>query len=847
MLRATLKGVLAHKIRLLLTALAVVLGVAFVAGTYVLTDTLNATFDTLFDEVTQGVDVSVRAESGFGDETSFTASRDTVPEDLRQVVAAVDGVQAADGSLVGYAQYVDKEGKAIVTGGAPTLGVNWTDVPELNPLRLRDGRAPRGPTEVLMDAGTAAEHDFAVGDTVRILFQGPPADFTVVGIAGFGAADNLAGATLAVFDTPTTQRVLDKVGRFDTIDVVGDGSASPLDLRARVQNALPDGYEALTGTQVADEQSSQIQEALGFINTFLLVFAGISLFVGAFIILNTFSILVAQRTRELALLRALGASRGQVLASVVGEAAVVGVVASAAGLGLGILVALGLKALLGAFGIDLPGGGLVVRPRTIVVSMVVGELVTVVAAVGPARRASKLPPMAALSGAGTDVGGSLRRRTVAGVVVVAGGLASLAAGLFGDGGIELVGLGAALTFVGVALLMPLVARPMASGLGRPLPRIFFVRGIAAKLARQNALRNPRRTASTAAALTIGLGLVGCMSVMAASIVRSGASIIDRALAADYILSTDQFTPTISAEVANRLGQLPELGAVTGLKTSEFKVEGSTRSVYAGEPGDLPRLLNIEMVTGSVASLGPGDVIVEERVAEDKDLAVGDFLPVTFARTGDAELRVAGTYERNQLLGDYTVSTETFLENFTENLDFVVLTKAATGVAPAAAREAVDRVAEDFPNVEVRDQVEFKAEQKRQINQALGLVSALLGLAIVIAFLGIVNTLALSVFERTRELGLLRAVGMARRQVRAMIRGESVIISVLGAIIGLAVGVLFGWALVADLSGEGLSELVIPVGQLLTYVVVAGVLGVLAAVFPARRAARLNVLEAISHE
>jgi len=846
-LKATLKGVLAHKIRLFLTAMAVVLGVAFVAGTYVLTDTLNATFDNLFDEVTQGVDVSVRAVSGFGDETSLTTGRDTVPATLQPVVAAVDRVKAADGAVAGYAQYVDKEGKAVATGGAPTLGVNWTDVPELNPLRLRDGRAPRGPSEVLMDAGTAKAHDFAVGDKVRILFKGPPGDFTIVGVAGFGQADNLAGATLAVFDTPTAQQVLDRVGRFDSIDVVGDGTLSPLDLRARVHDVLPDGFEAVTGRQVADEQSGQIQDALGFINTFLLVFAGVSLFVGAFIILNTFSILVAQRTRELALLRALGASRGQVLASVVGEAAIVGLVASAVGLGLGILVALGLKALLSAFGIALPGGGLVVKPRTIVVAMVVGELVTVLASIGPARRASKLPPMAALSGAGTEHGGSLRRRTIAGAIVVLGGGAALAAGLAGHGGIQLVGLGAALAFVGVALLMPLLARPIAAGLGRPLPWMFFVRGISAKLARENALRNPRRTASTAAALTIGLGLVGCMAVLAASIVESGAAIIDKALAADFIVSTDQFMPTISTEVAARLAQQPELGAVTGLKTGEFKVRGSTTTLYAGDPATLPELLNIEMVAGSVASLGPDEVLVEDKKAADAHLTVGDVVPVTFARTGDRQLRVAGTYRRNQLLGQYTVSTETYEQNFTEDLDFVVLTKAAPGVSAKQARAAVDRATKDFPNVKVRDQAEFKAEQKRQINQALGLVSALLGLAIVIAFLGIVNTLALSVFERTREVGLLRAVGMARRQVRAMIRGESVIISVMGAIIGLVVGVLFGWALVSDLSSEGLSKLVIPVGQLVTYVIVAGVLGVLAALFPARRAARLDVLEAISHE
>ncbi len=846
MLKATLKGVLAHKLRLLLTAAAVVLGVGFVAGTYVLTDTLNSTFDTLFEEVTAGTDVSVRAQSGFGDELSQTTARDSVPESLLPIVAAVPGVKAADGSLADYAQYVDKDGKAIVTGGAPTLGVNWTDVAELNPLRLRDGRAPAASGEVVMDAATAKKHAFAVGDRVRILFKGAPEEFTVVGVAGFGKADNLAGATLAVFDTRTAQRVLDKVGRFDTVDAVGDGSASPLELRARVQEAVPDGFQALTGTQVADEQAQQVQDALGFFSTFLLVFAGISLFVGAFMILNTFSILVSQRTRELALLRALGASRAQVLASVVGEAAIVGLVASAAGVGLGILVAMGLKALLGAFGIDLPGGGLAVKPRTIVISLVVGELVTLVAAVGPALRASRLAPMAALTGAGTEGQASLRARTVAGGLVVLGGVLALASGLWADGGIQLVGLGAALCFVGLALLLPLIARPLAGAIGRPLTRVFLVRGISARLGRQNAVRNPRRTASTAAALTIGLALVGCVSVLAASVVKSAGDIIDTALAADYIVSTDQFMPTISTEVASRLDAQPELGAVTGLKTGDLKVRGSTKSLIAGDADDLPQLLNVEMVTGDVGALGRGEVLLGEQEAEDDNVKVGDVLPVTFARTGDKELRVGGTYERNQLLGSYTVSTETYEANFTERLDFVVMAKAAPGVAPAAAREAVDRVTRDFPNAEVRDQVEFKAEQKRQVNQALGLVSVLLLLAIFIAFLGIVNTLALSVLERTRELGLLRAVGMARRQVGAMIRGESVIISVMGAIIGLAVGVVFGWALVADLSGQGISELVVPVVRLLAYVLVAGVLGVIAALFPARRAARLDVLEAISH-
>jgi putative ABC transport system permease protein len=361
------------------------------------------------------------------------------------------------------------------------------------------------------------------------------------------------------------------------------------------------------------------------------------------------------------------------------------------------------------------------------------------------------------------------------------------------------------------------------------------------------MRNPRRTAATAAALTVGLGLVGCVSVLAASIKESSAEIIDRALAADFVVSANQFMPSISTEVADRLSDLPELGAVTALQTGDWRFEGEGRSLFAGDPSTIGSLMNLEVRSGDLAGLGRGGVMVEEGEAEEQGLAVGSTIPMEFARTGVKELRVVGTYARNQLLGSYLVSTPTYEANYTERLDFVVLAKAAAGVAPASARAALERVTDEFPNLVVRDQAEFKETQKDQVNQALGLVSALLGLAIVIALLGIVNTLALSVFERTRELGLLRAVGMSRRQVRSMIWGESVIIAVIGAVLGLAVGVLFGWVLVTDLESQGISRLVIPVGQLLFYVAMAAVAGVLAAVFPARRAANLDLLGAIAHE
>ncbi|MDQ2827228.1 MAG: FtsX-like permease family protein, partial [Actinomycetota bacterium] len=774
------------------------------------------------------------------------AVRDTVAAPVLDTVKRVPGVQAAEGTVGGYAQFIDKAGKAVTTTGAPTLGFNWTSTTALTPLRLRTGRAPEKNGEVVVDVATADKHKFAVGDKVKILFQGPTEEFTIVGTTGFGKADNLAGATLAAFDLGTAQRVFGKAGRFDSIDVKAAPGVSALDLRTRVAGAVPQGVEVVTSQQVADESAKAVQTALSFFGTALLVFAGISLFVGGFIILNTFSILVAQRTRELALLRALGASRRQVLVSVIAEAGIVGLFASLVGLGLGVLVAIGLQSLLKAFGIDLPASGTKILPRTVIVSLVVGVVVTVVSSIAPARRASRIPPMAALRGGGVEQGGSLRRRTIVGLGIALVGGAALLDGLFGGGGnaLPLVGLGAALVFVAVALLSPLAATPMARVIGAPFARIT---GLSGRLGRQNAMRNPRRTAATAAALTVGLGLVACVSVLAASIKDSAASVVDDYLSADYIISTSNFQPSISTDLAPRLAQQHELAAVSGLQTGEWHSSGQSRTLYAGDPATIGKVLKFDVTGGDAQGLTRGEVMVDEKELNDKGLAIGSSLPMTFSRTGTRDLRIAGTFAKNQLLGNYLVSTATYDANFSDRLDFVVLAKTAPGTTPAAARGAVERVTSDFPNVELRNQAEFKKQQEDQVNQILGLVSALLALSIIIALFGIVNTLALSVFERTRELGLLRAVGMSRRQVRSMIRAESVIIAVLGAVLGLAVGVLFGWAVVSALNDQGIKSLVIPGGQLVVYVILAGVAGVVAAVFPARRAAKLDVLASISYE
>ncbi|MDQ4097810.1 MAG: FtsX-like permease family protein [Actinomycetota bacterium] len=846
MRKATVKGLLAHKLRLALTALSVVLGVAFVAGTFVLTDTINHTFDNLFTEVTAGVDVSVRARSGFGEGGGFEVQRDTVPETLVSTIERVDGVRAAEGSVGGFALLVNPEGEAIETGGAPTLGFNWTRTAELSPLRLREGRPPERDGEVVVDVGTAKRHDLTVGQTIRVIFRTGTGQYTIVGLTGFGKADNLAGATIAAFDLRTAQRVFGKPGAFDTIDAVGEEGVSPAELRRRVAAMLPPNAEAVTADQVARESASSIKDALSFFGTALLVFAAVSLIVGSFTIFNTFSILVAQRTRELALLRALGASRRQVLGSVLAEAAIVGLASSAVGLGLGVLFAIGLQGLLSAFGLDLPTTTLQFLPRTVIASFVVGLGATLVASILPARRAARVPPMAALRADYEVPAGSLRKRIVVGAAVTGLGLVALLGGLFGDvdNGLSLVGLGALLTFVGVAILSPLVARPLAGVIGAPLARVMKMSG---KLGRQNAMRNPRRTAAAAAALMIGLGLVGTVSVLASSVKKSTTEVFDRSLIADFAISTQQFTPSISPSLAGDLAQRPELAAVTEVTQGDWRLERSTKQVFGATAATLNQTLNVDIVAGDYASLGRGDLLVSEEEAEDRNWSVGDVVPMTFAKSGTTEMRIGAIYGRNELLGSYTMSIDAFDAHFADRLDVVVLTEVAPGVSHESARRAMEDVAAEYPNVEVRDQAQVKADQRQQINSLLGLVTALLALAIVIALFGIVNTLALSVFERTRELGLLRAVGMSRRQIRSMVRTESVITSVIGALLGLAVGVFFGFAVVRALSSEGIASVVVPFGQLITYVVLAALAGTLAAIWPARRAARLDVLAAISYE
>jgi putative ABC transport system permease protein len=679
-----------------------------------------------------------------------------------------------------------------------------------------------------------------VGEKVRILLQGPTRTFTITGLTRFGTANNLAGATLAAFDVPTAQALLGEVGQFDNINIVSAPGANQAAVQRDIARALPRGVEVVTGQTVVNEATSAISQALGFFNTALLVFGFIALFVGGFTILNTFSITVGQRTRELALLRIVGASRRQVFRSVLGEALVVGLVSSLIGLGLGVLAAVGLEKLLSGFGVTLPSGPLVFETRTVVVCLVVGIGVTMVSAISPARRAVRIAPVAAVSERQTEAEIPLRRRFVRGGVITLIGVALLAVGLT-QPTIGLVGLGAVLIFVGVAMLAPAVARPMASVIGRPLARLL---GVSGRLGRENSMRSPRRTAQTSSALMVGLALVSAIAVFGASLSRSATSSVNNAISADLIVSTTSKNGTgeFSTTVAKVVSTVPGVTAVSTVYSDQFEFRHSLENLLGVGTTNLSQTVILNMTAGSSNTLAAGQLLIDTTTANNDHLSVGAVVPVRFARTGPSTMRIGGIYQPNALAGKYLVGDGFFLAHFQNPLPNAVLMK--TDGSPGV-QQSVESALATYPNVQVQSRAQFEAAQTAQVNQLLGLVYALLALAVIIALIGIVNTLMLSVFERTHEIGLLRAVGMKRRQIRAMIRSESVILAVFGAVIGIIVGTALGIALVSALRSQGLTSTVVPGPNLVIFLVLAAVLGLIAASWPARRAAKLDVLAAIA--
>ena len=835
MLRATFRSLLARKLRLLLSATAIVLGVSFVAGALTLTDTLGKVFDNLFTDVSAKTSVVVRGTKVFEGGSHGDAQRLPVPVKLLSALRSVDGVAGATGDVSGYAALLDRKGKVVGTSGAPVLGVNYDANPATSGFTLRAGRAPVGPTDVALDATTAKESSFAPGDPVTVLLRSGRRTLTVSGVFGFGKNDNLAGAKIIAFGQAIAEEELGRPGEYDVVRLAAVKGVSDTALRDRVRALLPRGTEAVTGQESASETSKQIKDALGFFNVFLLVFAAVALFVGAFLIFNTFNILVAQRQRELALLRALGASRGQVTRSVLVEGLVVGLLASAIGLGAGVGVAAGLRALISSFGGALPSGPLIVTTRTVIAAFAVGILVTLLASLLPARRASAVPPIAAMRDAAIPES-SLRRSLVIGSVLLLLGVLLVAKGLTGN--LPLLGVGALLSFLGVAGLSPLLSRPASRLLGWPLAR-----GVPGKLGQRNAMRNPRRTASTAAALMIGLALVSAVSVLGASTKASVVKIVEGAVGADLVVQQKGFARGFSPTVTQSVRSAQGVARVDVLRFEQAKVGKAVTFVTAVPAESIGRTITLTRKAGDL-SLSPTTLLLSDKEATARALRPGDSVQVTFGRGSTQTLRVAGIYLANQLVGPYLLD-QSASQQFTNRLDSVLLVEARKGVSAEQVRASVDRVVAAEPTVEVLNRAEFTKSTTSQIDTVTTIITILLGLSILIAVLGIVNTLALAVIERTHELGLLRAVGLSRRQTRRMVTVEAVIVSVFGALLGLGVGSVFGIAFQRALADQGIDQLSFPAGRLVVFVVVAGLAGVLAALLPARRAARLDVLRAIA--
>jgi putative ABC transport system permease protein len=854
MIKIITRGLLARKFRLFATALAVTLGVAFMAGTMVLTDTIGHTFNDLSAGVYKGTDAEVRAKAAFSAPAMGGGDqRPLISASLVTTLRHVRGVAADEGSVMGYARLTGSNGKALgnPAGGAPTLGGNWNQNSQLNPWTLVAGHPPRAADQVVIDKHSATTGHLRLGDMTTVLALGPPRRFRVVGIIMFGTADSPGGASVALFTMPVAQRLAAAPGKLTSVLFVAKPGVSQQQLASNLRKVLPHGLESVTGATITKELQSSFQQAMGFFNTFMLIFAVIALLVGAFMIFNTFSITVAQRTRENGLMRAVGASKRQVLGSVLAEAVAVGIIASAIGLAAGIAVAAGLMALLKGLGfLNMPIGGIVFSARTIIVAGLAGLVVTVVAALSPARKAAKVPPVAAMQEvpAGSTGYGS-KQRIMVGAAILAAGMAALFTGLFGHiaSNVLVVGLGVLLVFFGVSVLGRTVSLPLSRVVGAPLPRL---RGIAGKLARANAMRNPKRTAATASALMIGAGLVSFITILASSTTASINSTVNRSFAGDIVIDSGAgLTGGIDPALAQRLNHLPQVSAATGVGAGIAKVFGRVEQMSAVDPRTAGKIFHVGPQAGAIGALGLGEVAVSKDVATSHHLRLGSPVPVLFRDAGRRTLRVALIYNDATAAPAprYFLGTPAYNAYFALHYDSKIVVQKAPGVSTAAALAAVRAVATRYSGTSVMDQAAFKAALTKPYNQLLVLVYALLALAIFIALLGIGNTLALSIHERTRELGVMRAVGMTRRQLRAMVRWESVIIALQGAVLGLLIGVFFGWALVLAMHNQGITVFSIPVLTLVIMVVLAGLAGVVAAILPSRRAAKLNILRAIVSE
>jgi putative ABC transport system permease protein len=822
----------------------VLLGVSFVVASFVLTDGLARTFDNLIEDASSEVDVQVRARDDF-EEVQFAVR--PMDESLVDVVAGVDGVGEVSAGVQSMKIVpVKPDGDPIETMGAPILSFNWTDS-VTNPLTMVAGSSPGGPGEFAIDEGTADREDMVVGEVYDVIGIAGREPFTLVGLTRFGDENALAGAVLVTFTLDEVQRLDGSEGTVQWIDVTADG-VDPDVLIDRLGDVLPADVEAVPGSVVVDEGKDDFAAVVDIFGTVLLAFALVAVFVSTFIIGNTFNILFGQRVRQLALLRALGASSAQVRFSALLESLVVGVLASVLGLGGGILLAIGLRSLMSSLGFALPSFDIILAPRTIIAALVVGIGVTLLASLSPARRAANVPPIAAMRAGFRFGSGEGTRRTIIAIVLSVLGAAAVAYGLIGSGTLALLllGLGAVLIFVAVAMYAPLFSTPSASFLGAPLEHLPGS-GITGHIARQNAARNNKRTASTAAGLMIGLALIAMASVVAESMKASFTSKLGSTMTADYVI-TAQGDVAFSNQVADQVAALPEFDQVSAVRWGNMRIDGDEKGVAGGDLTVITDLLKIGVVSGeTVASATPGTIVISQDAADDNGVQVGDTLDVEFAASGRQTLTVGAIYDNTFLIGDYVLDLSSWSSFFDSADDNVISARVADGVEISEADAALAPLRDEFPQLQFETQEAWTDRLETELDSLLIIINVFLGLAIVIALLGIANTMALSVLERTREIGLMRAIGMTRRQTRVMIRLEAAIVSLFGALLGVAVGLLFGWIAVTAIPDSFIDELAIPGGMLAIYVVIATIAGLFAASFPARRAARLKVLDAIAHE
>jgi len=860
MRRVTLRSLWEHKRRLVSTVVAIVLGVAFMSGTLVFADTIDQVFDDLFADVNDQIDVRVQGVELFDGGFGGPPVRETLDIATVDRVRSVEGIAAAEPFIQIYGfgsqnRVLGPDGDPLgASSGPPTLLESWVADEGLNPYDIATGEPPGADDEIALNVAAAEDAGFELGDRVQVVSQLGPATYTLVGTFTFGEAESAGGSVSADFTLAEAQRLAGLDAQTQEVVAAGDGSVEEQELARRVAEVLPDEAEAITGTEAAEQDASQVQEAFSFFRQLLTIFAGIALLVGTFIIANTFAILVAQRTRELALLRAIGASRRQVLGSVLLEASVLGLVAAGVGLLAGIGLALAVTAAFEASGADLPTAGLVVSTPTVVTALVLGMGITVAAAVVPAVHATRVPPLAALREVAIERTGASRLRTAAGALLVALGAWQLsAAWRLDDDAVQPVGIGALALVVGAIVIGPLLAEPTVRLLGAALPR---VRGITGALATENAARSPKRTSATASALLIGVALIGFITIFAASARASIESEVERGFTADLIVQSELggFGPPsgFSPTVADRIAEVDGVERISriGFTQAQVRYPGgdlATQFIQSIDPTTLADAFDVRMAEGEVTDLAPGGIIVDVGIAEDHDLGIGDLVTLTGSSGGDLTLEVQAIADDLTLLGFWAIDTQDYERLVTERQLVQLVVTLVDGTDVAAAADEIEAAIADVPAVEVLDREGFVGSLTDQITSFLTLVNALLLLSVIIAMIGIANTLSLSIHERTRELGLLRAVGMTRSQLRSAVRWEAVLIAVLGTVVGLALGLVVSWALVTALGPFGLTRFALPVGSLVVVTLAAAVLGVIAAIRPARRAARLDVLEAIGFE